>query len=80
MIMESTSEVKLYKSSQHTGQWIAYARGIGWVIFPARANGWEERRNARGLDPMHLREVPLWHALDTGITAAFRDGEEGKAA
>lgn len=51
--------MKLYQSAVHEGQWLAYVREIGWVVFPAQENGWEERRPARGIDPIHLREVPL---------------------
>jgi hypothetical protein len=46
---------------------VAYVSGSGWVVFPARENGWEERRPARGLDPVHLRQVPLSCAAETGI-------------
>ena len=59
--------MKLYRSAVHPGSWVASVPGSGWVIFPARENGWEERRPARGLDPMHLRQVPLTHAAETGI-------------
>ena len=41
--------------------------GSGWVLFPAREHGWEARRPARGLDPMHLRQVPLNFAAEAGI-------------
>ena len=59
--------MKLYRSLAHPGHWIAYAPGIGWVAFPNKDNGWEERHPARGLDPMNLREVPLHLATRTGI-------------
>jgi hypothetical protein len=59
--------MKLYRSAINPGEWVAYCPGMGWVVFPALENGWEQRRPARGLDPMHLREVPLWLAAKTGI-------------
>jgi hypothetical protein len=59
--------MKLYRSAVHPGCWVAYVSGSGWVVFPARENGWEERRPARGLDPVHLRQVPLSCAAETGI-------------
>lgn len=51
--------IKLYRSAMHPKQWIAHVEGSGWVIFPARENGWESRQPARGLDPMYLRQVPV---------------------
>jgi hypothetical protein len=59
--------MKLYRSAVHPGCWLAYVPGTGWMSFPARENGWAERRPARGLDPVHLREAPLEHAASTGI-------------
>ena len=49
--------IRLYKSMEHPGQWIAYAPEGGWLVFPNREHGWEERKPVRGLDPIHLREV-----------------------
>jgi hypothetical protein len=40
---------------------------VGWFVFPAQEDGWDQRRQARGLDPLHLREVPLRAAASTGI-------------
>lgn len=57
----------LYRSAVHQGQWLLCGKEIGWVVFPARENGWEERRPARGIDPVHLREVPLHLAASAGI-------------
>ena len=62
--------IKLYRSATHLNQWLACGQGIGWVVFPAIENGWAERRPARGLDPLHIREVPLRLAANTGIPDA----------
>jgi len=59
--------MKLYRSAVHQGQWLAYGTEIGWVVFPAQENGWQERRAARGIDPVHLREVPLRLAAGAGL-------------
>jgi hypothetical protein len=59
--------MKLYRSAVHEGQWLAYVREVGWVVFPAQENGWEVRRPARGIDPIHLREVPLSLAAKAGV-------------
>jgi hypothetical protein len=62
--------MKLYRSAVHQGQWLAYGNEIGWVVFPACEGGWEERRPARGIDPVHLREVPLHLAAHAGMPHA----------
>jgi hypothetical protein len=49
---------KVYCSKQHPGRFIAHSPSTGWVIFPDAENGWADRKPARGLDPMHLRQVP----------------------
>jgi len=58
---------KLYRSAVHANHWIAYSGTTGWMMFPARENGWRDRRPARGVDPVHLREVPLRLAFNTGL-------------
>jgi hypothetical protein len=58
---------KVYKSTVHRNQWVAYVPELGWVIFPARENGWEMRQPARGLDPLYLREVPARLAVEAGF-------------
>ena len=59
--------LKLYRSYRHRGSWVAYSNETGWVIFPETDNGWEDRKPARGLDPMHLREMPVRMAANTGM-------------
>ena len=66
--------IKLYRSATHPKQWIAYVEGSGWVMFPARENGWESRQPARGLDPVYLRQVPVRMAESAGFPEPeFRD-------
>ena len=59
--------IKLYRSAVHPNHWVAYVPGTGWVMFPAKENGWANRCPARGLDPVHLRQVSLSQAAQTGI-------------
>ena len=61
---------KLYCSKQHPGRFIAHSPAIGWVIFPDTPDGWADRKPARGLDPMHLRQVPLSLAANVGLDTA----------
>jgi len=72
--------IKLYTSAKHPKFWIAYVPGTGWTMFPAGENGWERRQPARGLDPMHVREVALQLAANTGLLGALQALEERKAA
>lgn len=59
--------LKLYKSSIHHSHWIASVPGAGWVMFPAKAGGWEHRQPARGIDPLYLRQVPARLAMECGF-------------
>ena len=59
--------IKVYRSSIHRNHLVANIPGSGWVMFPARENGWEDRQPARGLDPLYLREIPAKLAAKAGI-------------
>ncbi len=72
--------IRLYISAVHPGQWLANVAGTGWVMFPARANGWEQRRPARGIDPVHLRQVPASRASGAGLPEAEYSPEFAKVA
>ena len=60
--------IKVFRDMEHPQTFVAEIPGTGWLRFPARENGWEQRQPARGLDPLHLREVPLSVAAGTGLT------------
>ena len=62
--------IKLYASLDHPREWVAYVPESGWLAFPDNENGWEQRKPVRGLDPIHLREVPLRLAAGTGLEPA----------
>ena len=62
--------MKLFRDMEHPQNWIAYGPEIGWVSFPAGENGWDKRQPARGLDPIHLREVPITMATKAGLKLA----------
>ena len=72
--------IKLYKSAKHPQHWIAYVPGAGWLMFPAQEGGWEKRKPARGLDPMHVREGLLQLASNTGLLEATQQGHDRQAA
>jgi hypothetical protein len=58
---------KLYRSASHPCHWVAYTEDAGWLLFPAKARGWDERRPATSLDPNKLFEAPLWLSFQTGL-------------
>lgn len=67
--------IKLYKSLSHPNHWIACVAGTGWVAFPKIENGWTQRHPARGLDPLHLREVPVRMAEKAGAPLTVEEPE-----
>jgi hypothetical protein len=72
--------IKIYRSMAHPNHWVAYVQDSGWLMFPATENGWERRQPARGLDPLHLRQVPLQLAANTGLPMAQRPQNFAKVA
>lgn len=64
--------LKLFRDSADLHHWTAYLPETGWFCFPATANGWDDRRPATTLDPVHLQEVPLWLAFNTGLLESDR--------
>lgn len=64
---------RIYRSSLHPGRWVAYADRTGWVTFPAKPHGWDEREPARGLDPLRMRPCSVKAALSAGVPAAEVD-------
>jgi hypothetical protein len=62
--------MKLYRCGNYPKRWYLYSESTGWVMFPAEIDGWGKRQPARGIDPMHLREVPAQMAYDAGIPKA----------
>jgi len=59
--------IKLYTSMDHPREWVAYVPDAGWLVFPNSENGWEQRKPIHGLDPIHLRQVPLSLAVNAGL-------------
>ena len=72
--------IKLYRSADHPRYWVAYVPGDGWVVFPARENGWSERHPARGLDPLHLREVSISQGANAGMPQSQEELEYAEVA
>ena len=58
--------LNLYRSSKLLSHWVAYSDHLGWVIFPAKPNGWAERRPYRG-EPRELMRIPARLGFNTGF-------------
>ena len=58
---------RLYRSAKDPGHWFVYMDGNGWTMFPAKVDGWRQRRPVEGLQSLELREVPLWLSFATGL-------------
>ena len=71
---------RLYRSSRDLEHWYVFEEFAGWVRFPAKINGWAERRPVRGLSGLDLREVPLRLSFNTGLWEAERGGGLRRAA
>jgi hypothetical protein len=63
---------RLYRSSRDLEHWFVFEDSMGWMKFPARIDGWAERRPVRTVSGLDLREVPLWLSFNTGLQADRR--------
>ena len=58
--------LELFRSSLLLTHWVAHSEGLGWVMFPAKANGWNERKPYRG-ETAGLMRIPQRLAFNTGF-------------
>ena len=56
----------LYRASHLLSYWVAHSDRLGWMMFPARANGWRERRSYNG-ETAGLMRVPARLGFNTGF-------------
>lgn len=63
---------RLYRSARDLQHWFVFEESLGWVRFPARINGWAERRPIGAVCGLDLREVPLWLSFNTGLPVESR--------
>ena len=68
----------LYRSPLLFTHWVAHSETSGWVMFPAKMNGWTERKPYRG-STEGLMRIPARLGFNTGFPhpeatpfAAFR--------
>lgn len=57
----------LHRNSHDLNHWYVCLSGQSWLKFPARINGWLERRRIPPVDALSVREVPDWLAFNTGM-------------
>ena len=71
---------RLYRSSKDLQHWFVYEDSMGWVIIPARVNGWASRRPVHTINGLDLKEVPLWLSFGTGMLENLRTQKLQRAA
>lgn len=58
--------LQLYRSPLLLNHWVAHSEGLGWVMFPAKTNGWSERKMYRG-ETVGLMGIPPRLGFNTGF-------------
>ena len=58
--------LNLYRSPLLPTHWVAHSEGLGWVMFPAKANGWRERKTYHG-ETVGLMRIPQRLGFNTGF-------------
>lgn len=58
--------LQLYRSPLLLTHWVAHSEALGWVMFPAKASGWAERKTFRG-DTSNLMRIPQRLGFNTGF-------------
>jgi hypothetical protein len=56
----------LYRASNLLSYWVAHSERLGWVLFPARPDGWSDRRAYLG-ETTRLMRIPARLAFNTGF-------------
>jgi hypothetical protein len=64
--------LRMYRSARDLEHWFVFEDSLGWVRFPARIDGWAERRPVHTVSGLDLCEVPLWLSFNTGLPAERR--------
>jgi len=64
---EVAGMARLYRSTMDCQYWLVCSDDHGWARFPAKVNGWKERRPMNLVDRRTLCRVPLRLAFNTGL-------------
>lgn len=71
---------KLYRSPRELNHWFVHIPGTGWARFPAKIDGWGERRIVTKVSQQLLNRVPLWLAFNTGLLEALESRDQERRA
>jgi hypothetical protein len=71
---------RLYRNPNEPMHWLVWCAEFGWSRFPAKINGWNDRRPALQTERKDLRRVPLRLAFNTGLIEAFQQRRLDRAA
>ena len=63
--------MSLYRNPADLDHWYIREKNV-WMRFPAKVNGWLERRQVTMMDFSHLQPAPLWLAFNTGMPPVKR--------
>jgi hypothetical protein len=63
---KATTLPRLYRSPDEPFHWLVWTDD-GWFRFPAKPDGWAERRAATNVSCQVLQRVPLRMAFNTGL-------------
>jgi hypothetical protein len=70
----------LYRSPSEPQHWLVWSDDLGWSRFPAKTNGWRDRRPAGIVFPQKLQRVPLQLAFNTGLLESISACSLSRAA
>jgi hypothetical protein len=71
---------RLYRSPDEPQHWLVWSEDLGWSCFPAKINGWDDRRPAGLVLRQRLQRVPLQMAFNTGLLESLSQRSLGRAA
>ena len=72
--------MRLYRHPNEPQHWLAWTENLGWSRFPAKRNGWEERRPVPVIVRQQLQRVPLRMAFNTGLLESLPERAMAAAA
>jgi hypothetical protein len=75
---KSVGAMNLYRNPADLDYWYIRVSKNVWLTFPAKVNGWLERRPVRQRDLSLLQPVPRWLAFNTGMPKVNVKGQDAK--
>jgi hypothetical protein len=78
-VLDKATLPRLYRSPDEPFHWLVWTNDC-WFRFPAKLDGWAERRAATNVSRQKLQRVPLWMAFNTGLIEWFELEVPNRAA